>query len=85
MKQRIKNNFIKERSLEWQNHTQNLAVQGNFFQLAALESKSVDWKSIIYNLQHKVARFLMNALINTLNTNANFNSQMGQNDISQMQ
>ena len=71
MKQRIKTHCMKERSLEWQNHIQNLAVQGKFFELAALESKSVDWKSIIYNLPYKVARFLMNALTDTLNTNAN--------------
>ena len=71
LKQQIKDHFSNERSLEWQNHVQTLAVQGKFFELAALESKCVDWKSIIYNLPHKVARFLMNALTDTLNTRTN--------------
>ena len=36
-----------------------------------MESKSVEWKSLIYNLPNKVAKFLMNSLSDTLNTNAN--------------
>ena len=31
LKQQIKDHFMNERSLEWQNHVQTLAVQGNFF------------------------------------------------------
>ena len=62
---------MKERSESWLSHVQSLSVQGEFFKLDALQEKSVEWKSIIYNLPHKVARFLMNSLTHTLNTNAN--------------
>ena len=71
LKDKIKDYFMKERSESWLSHVQSLSVQGEFFKLDALQEKSVEWKSIIYNLPHKVARFLMNSLTHTLNTNAN--------------
>ena len=35
------------------------------------------WKSLVYNLPHKVATFLMNSVTDTLNTNANLCRCMG--------
>ena len=71
VKTQTKSLLRNETSSEWASHVQSLAVQGTFFELVTLESKSTMWKSIMYNLPYRVAKFLANALSDTLNTNTN--------------
>ena len=71
LKNETKKELRHECSQGWSSHIQSLVVQGRFLDLIKLESKCTVWKSLVYNLPHKVAKFLMNSVIDTLNTNAN--------------
>ena len=71
LKGETKKELRNECSQEWSSHIQTLVVQGKFLDLVKSESKCTVWKSLVYNLPHKVAKFLMNSVTDTLNTNAN--------------
>ena len=71
LKGETKKELRNECSQEWSSHIQTLVVQGKFLDLVKFESKCTVWKSLVYNLPYKVAKFLMTSVTDTLNTNAN--------------
>ena len=55
----------------WRDHIQNLVVQGKTLELIRLEANHSLWKSLIYNLPERVAKFMLNSLTDSLNNRVN--------------
>ena len=58
-------------SEDWNSHVKSLVVQGRFLELMAAEERNFDWKSVVYNLPHRISKFVINSVSDTLNTKAN--------------
>ena len=71
-KQREAKEILKtDCSENWNSHVKSLVVQGRFLEILSEESRSYDWKSVIFNLPARVSKFMINSLTDTLNTRAN--------------
>ena len=68
---KAKDSISDQSSEKWHNHVKTLVVQGRFLDLLAEEKQCFDWKSIVFNLPARVAKFLINSVSDTLNTSVN--------------
>ena len=59
------------RDSAWRDHIKSLTVQGNTLALAVAEQCDLSWKSFMFDLKHGTMKFLLNASIDTLPTQAN--------------
>ena len=71
VKETIKGKLYDEKETQWNNHISNLVKQGQFLAIAAKENCDMVWKSHMFNLKRGTLKFLLNACLDTLPTNAN--------------
>ena len=55
----------------WRDHVKSLTVQGNTLALAAAEECDLSWKSYMFRLKQGTLKFILNASIDTLPSQAN--------------
>ena len=67
----IKTDLLVKNREQLFNHVKTLTLQGNFLALATIEHEDAIWKSYMYNLKKGTMKFLLNAAIDTLPTQAN--------------
>ena len=67
----VKAHMQSSRDSAWRDHIKSLTVQGNTLALAVAEPCDLSWKSFMFDLKHGTMKFLLNASIDTLPTQAN--------------
>ena len=67
----LKCHMQSSRDTAWRNHVKTLTVQGNTLALAAAEECDLSWQSYMFGLKHGTLKFILNASIDTLPTQAN--------------
>ena len=71
VREEVKTSLYCSNKEKWTDHVKNLVQQGKFLELAQAEHEDAIWKSYIFDLKHGTMKFLLNAAIDTLPTNAN--------------
>ena len=78
-----KDKFVKEVKLEastnlkymnelkWKDHIKTLVQQGNFLDITSAQHEDIIWKSFMFDMKQGTLKFLLNASLDTLPTNAN--------------
>ena len=67
----LKNHMQSSRDETWRDHVKTLTVQGNTLALAVAEKCDLSWQSYMFGLKHGTLKFIANASIDTLPTQAN--------------
>ena len=71
LKTEVQRRIQRETDAYWQNRISSLLMQGDFLSLLIEENDNVTWKSFLWGLPRGVAKFAVNASLNTLPTGDN--------------
>ena len=71
IKESVKTQTKFDNEKQWGEHVQSLIKQGNLLELAKCQNTDLTWKSYIFNLKKGTLKFILNATIDCLPTNAN--------------
>ena len=71
VKEAVKSRVRFDNEKEWGEHIKSLVKQGDLLELAKCQGTDLTWKSFIFNLKKGTLKFILNATIDTLPTNAN--------------
>ena len=71
LKTEVQRRIQRETDAYWQNRISSLLMQGDFLSLLIEENDNVTWKSFLWELPRGVAKFAVNASLNTLPTGDN--------------
>ena len=72
-KKKVKEYLNKETETEHAKKVKELIKQGKMLELAKKQQQDLTWKSYIFNLKKGTLKFVLNATMDTLPTNANLN------------
>ena len=67
----LKCHMQSTRDTVWRDHVKSLTVQGNTLALAVAEKCDLSWQSYMFNMKQGTLKFIANASIDTLPTQAN--------------
>ena len=67
----LKKHIQSSHDTVWRDHVKSLTVQGNTLALAAAEECDLSWKSYMFGLKQGTLKFILNASIDTLPSQAN--------------
>ena len=71
IKNEVKTSLTVQNKEKWGSYVKNLVQQGKYLDLAMAENEDLIWKSYMYSLKQGTLKFLLNASIDTLPTQAN--------------
>ena len=71
LKTEVQRRIQRETDAYWQNRISSLLMQGDFLSLLIEENDNVTWKSFLWELPRGVAKFAVNASLNTFPTGDN--------------
>ena len=71
IKEAVKTRVHFDNEKQWGEHVNSLVKQGDLLELAKCQNMDLNWKSFIFNLKKGTMKFILNATLDTLPTNAN--------------